>query len=228
MEIGSLVALIAAISAAVGGAGVVVYKSWKSESRQDRDNEWKRLNALADRLAKMGEDCEEQLGILRQQNNRSFAAVNSKVDETNTRVDTVEEKAYNADAKAEQVRVESQEVKAEVDAAKKLAIRVNAQILADSNGVVLDANPAAVVLFRYSNKSAMIGLSAEGLMPQRYRLRHRAGLAKFVHTAESKEIVVKGEYILAADGIEIAADVYVRAEKASSGFVFGATIVERS
>jgi PAS domain S-box-containing protein len=64
---------------------------------------------------------------------------------------------------------------------------VEAIISADQSGRIIYFNPAAERMFGYPSEQAM-GARLTTLMPERFRERHRAGLARFLETGEPRVI----------------------------------------
>jgi len=75
-------------------------------------------------------------------------------------------------------------------------------VVMDHEGNIVDFNPAAVATFGYRRDDA-IGRPVADLMPERYRLEHRAGLARYLATGQervlARRIEVEGTR---ADGTE--------------------------
>jgi PAS domain S-box-containing protein len=63
-----------------------------------------------------------------------------------------------------------------------LAAALDAVVIADANGVVLEFNPAACATFGYQREQAVGRELAELIIPPELRARHREGLARYVRT----------------------------------------------
>jgi PAS domain S-box-containing protein len=63
-----------------------------------------------------------------------------------------------------------------------LAAALDAIVIADADGVVVEFNPAACAIFGYSHEHAVGRELAELIVPPSLRERHRAGLARYLET----------------------------------------------
>lgn len=84
---------------------------------------------------------------------------------------------------------------------------VDAIVVAGADGRITYANPAASRLFGYSQQE-MVDLDVTDLMPERYRDRHREGMARFLATGEAtiigQTVEIEG---LRKDGTEVSIEV---------------------
>jgi PAS domain S-box-containing protein len=82
-----------------------------------------------------------------------------------------------------------------------LAAALDAVVIADVNGVVLEFNPAACATFGYQREQAVGRELAELIIPPELRARHREGLARYLRTEKprvlDRRIEING---LRADG----------------------------
>ena len=67
-----------------------------------------------------------------------------------------------------------------------LAAALDAIVIADADGVVLEFNPAAVATFGYSREQAVGRELAELIIPPQLRERHRQGLARYLETEQPR------------------------------------------
>ncbi|WP_422369098.1 PAS domain S-box protein [Pelagibius sp.] len=66
--------------------------------------------------------------------------------------------------------------------ARTVNAALDAIIIIDHHGVILEFNPAAEVIFGYSRSEAVGSMMEEVIMPDRYRAAHRQGMKTFIET----------------------------------------------
>lgn len=84
-----------------------------------------------------------------------------------------------------------------------LAAALDAIVIADANGVVLEFNPAACATFGYQREEAVGRELADLIIPANLRQQHRAGLARYLRTNKAvvldRRIEIRGRR---SDGLE--------------------------
>ena len=109
---------------------------------------------------------------------------------------------------------------------ERLASTINAAldaiIVIDENGTVLDMNAAAETVFGYSRASAIGVAMDELIVPEQYIEAHRAGMDRFRRTGQ-KNVTDKGRIELSAkraDGTEFPVELSIGSSSGKSGSIF--------
>ncbi len=135
---------------------------------------------------------------------------------------TVVSRTFAANRAASQKLRESEAFKSAIVDNALLAV-----ITMDAQGRVAEFNPAAEALFGHRREAA-IGRDLAGLIvPERHRAAHRAGLARYLSSGESRMLGTRLELTaLGADGEEIPVELSVSANRVGDAHFFTAFIVD--
>lgn len=101
----------------------------------------------------------------------------------------------------------------------------DAFIAMDVDGRIIDWNPQAEKTFGYSRNEALGRILAEIIIPERYRERHRLGLARFMSTGEGPVLNKRLEIsALCRDGREIPVELTISPVRWSGTWIFNAFV----
>jgi PAS domain S-box-containing protein len=119
------------------------------------------------------------------------------------------------------VRVEPALAVSERQTRKILTTAHDAFVAMDRNGVITDWNPRAEVAFGWPREQALGRDLAETIIPERYRERHRLGIAHFLASGEGPVLDRVVELAgLHRDGHEFPVELTISAIDGESGFSF--------
>jgi len=111
---------------------------------------------------------------------------------------------------------------------RKLAIlqsSLDAIVTVDGKGRIIDFNPAAEQMFGYRAEQVLRQPMHERLIPQRHRVAHLAGMARYQQTGKPRVLNQRIEVeALRADGSEFPAELTIVPVASSSGELFTATL----
>ena len=99
---------------------------------------------------------------------------------------------------------------------------LDAIVVANSEGRIIDWNAGAARVFGYSQEEARDGDMAQLIIPQRYREAHRAGMKRYLDTGE-KRVVDAGRVELSAirsDGTEFPVELAIASDETEDGPIF--------
>lgn len=103
---------------------------------------------------------------------------------------------------------------------------LDAIIVVDNTGVMIDFNGAATEIFGYTHEEAIGRSVADAIIPERFREAHNKGLTRFIRTGE-KKILDAGLVVLQGmhkDGSEMPVEMSVASAEGPHGTIFVAFI----
>ena len=119
----------------------------------------------------------------------------------------------------EQLAASESRVRAIVDGASEAVIGI------DQNGRIIEWNRQAELLFGFRREEVLQRALAATIIPERYRERHRSGLARFTRTGEGPFIGRRIEIeALRRDGREIPIEITITPVQTPDGYVFSAFV----
>lgn len=102
-----------------------------------------------------------------------------------------------------------------------VASALDAVIIADKDGLIIDWNDEAINCFGYSRDHAVGRTMSELIVPENMRLAHEAGMKRYLQTGEAKVIGNRIEInALNADGKEFPIELAVGSARTSNGPIF--------